>query len=236
MASDNALDPVDSNSRRICPSCNARMSSFTHDRHSVCVTCRGVSCTLDSHCNECSSWEDDVVTKYVKNKKSLASKLRSRSKAKKPSEVNTSSVRSRSSSEDSCATPSGSGDSVSITSLTEARVQQLISSQLNKLSDSFAASMEASFVNIQQMIDIRLASNVEDVHNRSFSTPSPVPVLLSPSQGQQDPSMPCQVAPVQGTDILGVSQRSRCWLSWLCPPSWGPCGLQVLQCHRAYLF
>ena len=41
------------------------------------------------------------------------------------------------------------------------------------------------------MIDSRLASNVEDVHNRSFSVPSPVPVRLSLSQGRQDPSMPC---------------------------------------------
>ena len=62
-----------------------------HDRHSVCVTCRCDDCSVDNRCNECSSWEDDVMTKYVKHMKSLALKSQSRSKAKKPSEVNTSS-------------------------------------------------------------------------------------------------------------------------------------------------
>ena len=68
------------------------------------------------------------MTKHVKHMKSLASNSRSRSKAKKPGEVNTSSVKSCSSYEDSCATPSGFGDLVSVVGLTEARVEQLISS------------------------------------------------------------------------------------------------------------
>ena len=61
--------------------------------------------------------------------KSLASKSQSRSKAKKPLEVITSSVRSHSSSEDSCATPSGSGNSVSVVGLTEARTAYFFSAQ-----------------------------------------------------------------------------------------------------------
>ena len=78
----------------------------------------------------CSSWDEDVMTKYVKHRKSLLSKSRSRSKDKKPSEVNTSSVRSRSFSEDSCAIPAGPGDSGSVSGISEARVDQLISSQV----------------------------------------------------------------------------------------------------------
>ena len=104
MASDNAVNPVDPDPRRTCPSCNARMSSFIHDRHSVCVTCRVAECTLDNRCNECSSWEDDIMSKYVEHRRPLASKSRSLSKDEKHSEVNTSNVRSHSSSEDSCAT------------------------------------------------------------------------------------------------------------------------------------
>ena len=51
--------------------------------------------------------------------------------------------------------------------------------------------MEVSFVNIEKMIDARLASNVnQNMSNPSFSAPSPVPVRLSPSQGRQDPSLP----------------------------------------------
>ena len=72
--------------------------------------------------------------------------------------------------------------------ITEARVDQLISTQINKLSESFAASAAASFVAIQDMRDSKL-SNGQDVTNLSFSASSPVPVRLSPSQGQQNPSI-----------------------------------------------
>ena len=112
-----------------------------HDKHSVCVSCRRADCTLEKRCDECSSWEEDVMSKYVKHRKSLVSKSRSRLKDKKPWEVNTSDVRSRSSSEDSCATPAGSRDAGSVTGLTETRVEQLITSQLRKLSDFLAPSM-----------------------------------------------------------------------------------------------
>ena len=48
MASDNALsEPVDLESSRTCLSCSLRMSSMLHDRHSVCMTCRGGDCTFD---------------------------------------------------------------------------------------------------------------------------------------------------------------------------------------------
>ena len=72
------------------------------------------------------------MLKYVKHMKSLASKPRSLTKAKKPLEVRTSDIRSRSSSGDSGATPSGSGDSVSVAAITEARVEELISTQHSK--------------------------------------------------------------------------------------------------------
>ena len=104
MALDFSLDPVDEESQRTCPTCNARMSSISNDKHSVCVSCRGVDCTFEKRCDECFSWDEEVKTKYVKHRKSLLSKSRSRSKDKRPSEVSTSSVRLCSSSKDSCAT------------------------------------------------------------------------------------------------------------------------------------
>ena len=131
----------------------------------------------------CSSWDEDVMTKYVKQRKPLLSKSRSRSKDKKPSEVNVLSVRLRSSAENSCATLAVSGDSGSVSGISEAMVDQLISSQVNKLYESFAASMEASFVAIQNMMDSKLG-NVQDVTDLSFPAPLPVPVQLSPSQGR----------------------------------------------------
>ena len=74
----------------------------------------------------------------------------------------------------------------------EARVFEIVIYQFSKLSSSFAASIEASFVNFQAFIAEGLCSNIsQDVHdsNRSFSAPSPAPVNQAPSQSQTDPSV-----------------------------------------------
>ena len=67
MASDNALVDVDPDSQR---SCSARMSTLLYDKHSVCVNCRGNECSFEKRCDECSSWEDDIMTKSVRHMKS----------------------------------------------------------------------------------------------------------------------------------------------------------------------
>ena len=154
-----SIQMADLDSRQTCSSCSSRMSNLLHDRHSGCVMCRGVDCTFDVRCEECSSWKDKFMLKYVKHMKSLANKSRPR-KAKKPSEVKFSDARLRSSPGDSGATPSGSADASSVACVTEARVEELISCQISKLSSSFAPSMDASFVNIKHMIDSRLSSSV----------------------------------------------------------------------------
>ena len=120
------LDPVDLDSRWTCPSCSSRISSLLHDKHSVCVACRGVECTFDKRCEECSSWGDVFMLKYVKHMKALASKSSS-CEAKKPLEVKPSGARLRSSAGDSGATPSGSAVSGSIAGVTETEVEELIS-------------------------------------------------------------------------------------------------------------
>ena len=142
MALDNVfVDAVDLDSQQTCPTCSVRMSTLLHDKHSVCVTCRGNECTFDECCNECASWEDDVMNRYVKHMKSLTTKSRSRTKSKRSLDVKTSDVRSRSSSGDLDATTSGSGKLIPASSVTEARVEELISSLMSHLSSSFAASM-----------------------------------------------------------------------------------------------
>ena len=61
---------------------------------------------------------------------------------------------------------------------------------MSQLSDSLAASMEASFINMESLIDSRISQHFrQDVNNASFPAPSPVPVCQSPSQGQQDHSL-----------------------------------------------
>ena len=168
MATESSLDLVNQDSRRTCPSCNIRMSSFLHDRHSKYINCRGNECSLDNRCSECESWSVDLMSKYVKHCKSLDSKSK---KARKSDEASCSSF------VESSAAPSVSGDLHADSGvLTEARVLELISSSFSQLSESFSASMEASFANMETMINDRMSYVSQDVPNRSFTAPSPVPV------------------------------------------------------------
>ena len=49
--------------------------------------------------------------------------------------------------------------------------------------------MEASFANMETMINDTMSYVSQHVPNRSFSAPSPVPARQSPCQGRQDPSL-----------------------------------------------
>ena len=104
MALDSATELLDLDSRRTCPTCNIRMSSILHDKHTLCISCRGNECAFDNRCSECSAWTDDVMHKYVKHRKSLDSKSRKNKKSDKEKEDSF----SRSSSVESNATPLGS--------------------------------------------------------------------------------------------------------------------------------
>ena len=55
-----------------------RMSSQTHDFHSLCTECCGRDCDLDNRCNECIDIDDTLMTVYVKHHRGL--KCRSLSK------------------------------------------------------------------------------------------------------------------------------------------------------------
>ena len=57
-----------------CTRCTRRMSSYKYDKHSLCLNCRDVQCSLDVRCNECKSWSSEVMLDYLKHRKSLVSK------------------------------------------------------------------------------------------------------------------------------------------------------------------
>ena len=159
------------------------MSSILHDRHSKCIKCCGNECSLENRCSDCESWSTDVMSKYVKHCKSLDSKS-GKSKKSDESALRSSSGESSSAPLDSAGSHSDSGG------IFEARVLELISNSMSQLSDSLAASLEASFVNMETLIDNRISHHVsQDVPNRSFIAPPPVPVCQSPSQGRQDHSL-----------------------------------------------
>ena len=48
------------------------------DGHTVCVICRGIDCSLDSRCDECSDWSLEEMEAYIKYRLSLSRKDRRR--------------------------------------------------------------------------------------------------------------------------------------------------------------
>ena len=73
---------MDLDSRRNCSTCKTRMSSLLHDSHLICVACRGRDCNMDIRCVECEGWSEEVMLKYVKYRKSLDSKSKSKMEKK----------------------------------------------------------------------------------------------------------------------------------------------------------
>ena len=65
---------ADVSARRSCPRCARQMSSLQFDKHSLCVVCRDVKCSLDTRCKECKSWSKEFMLGYVKHQRSLVSK------------------------------------------------------------------------------------------------------------------------------------------------------------------
>ena len=49
------------------------MSSLQFDKHTLCVACRNVKCSLETRCKECHSWSKEFMRGYVKHQRSLVS-------------------------------------------------------------------------------------------------------------------------------------------------------------------
>ena len=72
--------------RQSCSKCHGRMSSLSLDKHLFCMKCRGSECTLDTRCNECISWTEEEMIRYVKLCLSLSSKSK-RGKSSPPRSI-----------------------------------------------------------------------------------------------------------------------------------------------------
>ena len=138
MATD--ASSMDLDSRRNCVTCKTRMSSLLHDSHTVCCACCGYDCSLGKRCSECEAWSENVMIKYVKYRKSLDSK----SKVCKEKKTSSSDQASLSFTRDSNVSLSSAASA----GVLEARIAELISTQLGQFSASFVAIMQASFDNI----------------------------------------------------------------------------------------
>ena len=50
------------------------MSSLKYDSHTFCSQCRDVVYSMTTRCSECRDWSADIMSEYLKHKKSLATK------------------------------------------------------------------------------------------------------------------------------------------------------------------
>ena len=72
-----------------CVGCACRMSSVKYDKHTLCLNCREVQCSLDVRCDECRAWSSEVMLGYLKHRKSLV--LKGKKKLTTPSSSSSSS-------------------------------------------------------------------------------------------------------------------------------------------------
>ena len=68
----------DSAAHRSCSKCSRRMSSYANDKHSLCLHCRDVLCSVDVRCKECKDWSTESMLEYLKHRKSSVSKGKKR--------------------------------------------------------------------------------------------------------------------------------------------------------------
>ena len=76
---------VDVTTRRSCSLCSRRMSSLQFDKHTLCLSCREVTCSMNLRCVEYTAWSTVGMADYLRHRKSLVSKGR------KPKSVTTAS-------------------------------------------------------------------------------------------------------------------------------------------------
>ena len=69
---------VDVSAHRSCLCCAKQMSSIKYDKHTFCLQCRNVPCSVEVRCSECSDWSLDVMQDYLRHRKSLVSKGRNK--------------------------------------------------------------------------------------------------------------------------------------------------------------
>ena len=84
VASTASSPALDSAARRSCTKCSRRMSSYALDKHTLCLHCRNVLCSVDNRCRECSPWSTVEMLEYLKHRKSLVAKGKKHSSVATP--------------------------------------------------------------------------------------------------------------------------------------------------------
>ena len=165
----------DSSACRNWPKCRRRMSRPVCDRHTVCVICRGIDCSLDSRCDECLDWSSEEMEAYIKHCLTLSHKDCRR--------------------KDSLPRPPSSPMSSPFTSFATPGIvstDDRFGDKLAALSASFQNELDAlSYLFLPKFASLQAPSEHDmsaRMPNLSFSAPRAVPVL-SPSPGLDLPPL-----------------------------------------------
>ena len=47
-----------------CVCCTRRMSNVKYDRHTLCINCRDVQCSIEIRCDECRDWSSEIMLDF----------------------------------------------------------------------------------------------------------------------------------------------------------------------------
>ena len=210
---------LDSAARHFCTKCSRRMSSYAHDKHTLCLHCWNVLCSLENRCRECSSWSKDEMLEYLKYRKSSVAKGKKQSSVATPTSSAPSVSRSATpvSVSASVASPPSSLPSLASKEGLKTFVHSVLASFLSQpasplslgINPSFAApSAEAPDVSHSGSTGGSDGDNLMRGHQVTPSAVVPPPlenVISSPSI-----SMPVPVASgsVSGVGVLGPQNPS----------------------------
>ena len=210
MADQRSASPIMEPAKpRTCTICKTRMSALQHDKHTLCVSCRGGECAEGNKCNECLPWSEEEFSRYLKHRKTLDVKAKSKSKmaklkSKGKGECDNNSESGASAISDDAATLSQSvsckkGEVVAKSSgesLSKHDIVSLINESIGSFSQTFkeevSLAMTGAFKEIASTLDRRLGPEEDDdidvTTNPSFSdNPSLAPVEQSLGRGRPDP-------------------------------------------------
>ena len=163
--------------RRVCVDCGTRMSSFEYDQHLKCSSCTGQQCTLESRCDGCKEWPEEVMLKYVKHQQSLKQKRDSKKRQV-----------SKSSKESGNSQQSGVTDSDSIILGSEEDEGSQNHPSLKVLAESWENRFSSLEHNIASSLEKSMLDLFSNMSKQFLSSSPHVPVTKPSGNRKVDPS------------------------------------------------
>ena len=172
--------------RRVCSSCNNRMSSLEFDRHLFCPTCTGFICNFENRCDTCKEWSDEVMNHYLKHQASLKSKRESKRKRRVSKDSKNIDQSNQGDSQHLGVNDTGSEASESVESSAASFDLQATVKQLN---DAWNSRFESFQDQINSSLQNSFTTIMSDFNEKFFSAPQTTPVSKSPGKRGSDPSL-----------------------------------------------